>query len=249
MSRTLIECLKSSAKATQDAAEKVRVAQATAADPFQAERDAWAEWMTSANNQVPAHRYRQFQLETFTTFMRFVPLMQGIQQQPQQQPPKPPPQIVQPAVPLADPYNQQPMYLQPASLKPQQQPQQFITCITPPVRQQQQQPPQQLYEQLQPPRAVSAPPVTSATYDLSSLLALPSPLRLPASKGSNITEAAWQISSPANISLNTQSPAQRSRDSSLSQLLDANERDVTNEGPEDNTAELQREKEQEYEQE
>ena len=56
---------------------QVRVAQTAAADPFQAERDAWAEWMTSANNQVPAPRYREFQQETFTTFMKYVPLMPG----------------------------------------------------------------------------------------------------------------------------------------------------------------------------
>ncbi|XP_052762084.1 uncharacterized protein LOC128204720 [Mya arenaria] len=131
--------------------------------------------------------------------------MPGTQQHPQQQPPKPPSQFVQPPIPMVDPYHHQPMYLQSLSLKPQQQSQLFIPFATAPVRQQQ--PPDQQYEQFQSPRAVSAPPVTSATYDLSALLALQSPLT--ASQGSNIAEAAWQLSSPGNIGLNMQSPAQR----------------------------------------
>ncbi|WAR08080.1 hypothetical protein MAR_018038 [Mya arenaria] len=242
MSRTLIACLKSSTKATQDAAEKVRVAQTAAEDPFQAERDAWAEWMTSANNQVPAPRYREFQQETFTTFMKYVPLMPGTQQHPQQQAPKPSSQFVQPPIPMVDPYHHQPMYLQSVSQKPQQQSQPFIPFATSPVRQHQ--PPDQQYEQFQSPRAVSAPPVTSATYDLSALLALQSPLT--ASQGSNIAEAAWQLSSPGNIGLNMQSPAQRPKYSSLSQVLGATsrvlastERDNTIGGDDDNSEQEQ----------
>ncbi|WAR12049.1 hypothetical protein MAR_026229 [Mya arenaria] len=198
--------------------------------------------MTSANNQVPAPRYREFQQGTFTTFMKYVPLMPGTQQHPQQEPPKPPSQFVQPPIPMVDPYHHQPMYLQSVSQKPQQQSQPFIPFATAPVRQQQ--PPDQQYEQFQSPRADSAPPVTSATYDLSALLALQSPLT--ASQGSNIAEAAWQLSSPGNIGLNMQSPAQRPKYSSLSQVLGATsrvlastERDNTIGGDDDNSEQEQ----------
>ena len=96
----------------------------------------------------------------------------------------------------------------------------------------------------QSPRVVSAPPVTSATYDLSALLALQSPLT--ACQGSNIAEAAWQLSSPGNIGLNMQSPAQRPKYSSLSQVLGATsrvlastERDNTIGGDDDNSEQEQ----------